>query len=279
MANFVANFSVDYLTLDISRTLNNTDSGLENNVFLNYRGIVYEDVAWVEYDFGWQYTSFGGHGITFNGRDITAGTVTGIIEEAWTGTQWVMEWGLEGVSASAVAIWNAAHTRSTADDFDLMASMLSRADTIWLSNFADRFRGYAGNDRLYGYGGNDVLLGDGGRDVLWGGFGRDTLVGGTGSDLFWFTASAETDPGGRDVIADFRRGEDVIDLRGIDANSAARGDQAFTGFIGKAQGFSAPGQLKFSNGVLYGNTDRDGAAEFAVRLNGVSTLSAADLIL
>src|SRR5687768_16446945 len=108
MAYFAANYSVDITNLNISRTLNNTDSGLMNNVFFSYRGIVYEDVVWVEYDYGWQYTSFGGHGITFNGRNVTAGTVTGILEEAWTGTRWAVEWGLEGVSASAVAIWNAA---------------------------------------------------------------------------------------------------------------------------------------------------------------------------
>jgi Ca2+-binding RTX toxin-like protein len=178
-----------------------------------------------------------------------------------------------------VSIWNASNTVSTADDFDLLAAMLSKADTAWLSNFDDRFRGYAGNDRLYGYGGNDTLLGDGGKDVLWGGFGRDTLVGGSGADLFWFTASAETDPGGRDVIADFQRGEDVIDLRGIDANSGVRGDQAFSGFIGAARTFSAPGQLKLVNGVLYANTDRDGAAEFAIELTGVRALTTADLVL
>jgi hypothetical protein len=45
--------------------------------------------------------------------------------------------------------------------------------------------------------------------------------------------------------------------------------------------FTTPGALYFDKvvHVLYGNTDGDSAAEFAIKLAGVGTLTAADLIL
>ncbi len=45
--------------------------------------------------------------------------------------------------------------------------------------------------------------------------------------------------------------------------------------------FASPGDLYFDNvaHLLYGNTDADTAAEFAIQLVGVTTLTAADLFL
>ena len=84
---------------------------------------------------------------------------------------------------------------------------------------------------------------------------------------------------GRDVIRDFVRGTDKIDLAGIDANTAVAGNQAFTGFIAASKAFTKAGQMKFSGGVVYGNTDSDAAAEFAVTVTGVGGLSVADFVL
>ena len=111
-------------------------------------------------------------------------------------------------------------------------------------------RGGAGDDRLVGGSGNDTLLGGSGRDVLLGGAGDDTLQGGSGGDVLAgglgadvLTGGAGADvfrflseddlvaPEGRngpDRITDFSRAQgDRIDLRGIDADVTAPGDQAF----------------------------------------------------
>ena len=65
---------------------------------------------------------------------------------------------------------------------------------------------------------------------------------------------------------------------------ALAGDQAFTAPVlgGTFSGvFASPGDLYFDTAVhvLYGNTDADTAAEFAIQLVGVTTLTAADLFL
>jgi Ca2+-binding RTX toxin-like protein len=149
----------------------------------------------------------------------------------------------------------------------------SGSDVITGNNVANRLTGGLGNDRLTGNGGVDRL--DGGRGV-------DNMNGGAGKDLFDF--NKVTDTGTRlaksDVISGFVSGTDRIDLSTIDANTAVAGNQAFT-FIGAAafSGSNATGQVRFQDGVLYGSTDADTAVEFMVRLTGVATLTAADLLL
>ncbi len=65
-------------------------------------------------------------------------------------------------------------------------------------------------DELFGQEGSDILFGQGGDDTLVGGLGNDILIGGDGDDIFkWID-----EPLGNheDVIVDFTRGEDHIDL-------------------------------------------------------------------
>jgi serralysin len=81
------------------------------------------------------------------------------------------------------------------------------------------------------------------------------------------------------VVNDFMRGQDKIDLRGIDANTATIANDAFTGFIAGTAAFTAAGQLKLVGGVLYGNTDADADAEFAIQLTGITQLTTADVML
>lgn len=143
-------------------------------------------------------------------------------------------------------------------------------------------RGNRGDNVLRGGAGDDAIRGGAGNDRLLGGRGQDTLVGGRGNDVFAFEAAVES--GDRtnqmDEIADFRRGQDRVDLSMIDADSGTVGvNDAFTGFIAASAEFSAAGQLRFADGVLYGNTDGDRKAEFAIRLTGVTELSHADLVL
>jgi Ca2+-binding RTX toxin-like protein len=146
----------------------------------------------------------------------------------------------------------------------------------------DSLTGNSAANLLEGGAANDTLSGGGGNDTLIGGAGADSLTGGTGNDVFDFNyvsdLSTSESPYSTDVITDFQRGSDHIDLAGIDANSDVAGNSAFTGFIGSSATFNAAGQLKFSGGVLYGNTDADSSPEFAILVTGISTLSMSDIV-
>ncbi|MBK8577225.1 MAG: M10 family metallopeptidase C-terminal domain-containing protein, partial [Candidatus Accumulibacter sp.] len=159
-------------------------------------------------------------------------------------------------------------------------------DTLVGDAQANTLNGLALNDYLDGGAGNDVLLGGEGTDLLIGGLGQDLLTGGAGSDTFDFNALNETGLTNTtwDVISDFVHGTDKLDLATLDADTALAGDQAFTDPVlgGTFSGvFASPGDLYFDTvaHVLYGNTDADTAAEFAIQLVGVATLTAADLFL
>jgi Ca2+-binding RTX toxin-like protein len=87
----------------------------------------------------------------------------------------------------------------------------------------DLLFGGEGKDLLYGGGGGDLLDGGAGADTLIGGIGLDTLIGGEGPDVFRFGRGVEpfvssfqidggVGPDQRDVILDFRQGEDRLDL-------------------------------------------------------------------
>lgn len=147
------------------------------------------------------------------------------------------------------------------------------------SRFDDILTGNASANRLSGGAGNDTLIGGAGNDILTGDAGKDRLSGGAGNDIFDFNAVSESMPGlNRDVIIDFVRGSDKIDLSTIDANTTIAGNNAFTFTTGAS--FTAAGQLKFSNGILYGNTDGNlSTAEFQIALSGVATLSSTDFVL
>ncbi|KPF90610.1 hypothetical protein IP81_14755, partial [Novosphingobium sp. AAP83] len=145
----------------------------------------------------------------------------------------------------------------------------------------DVLTGGSGADRLFGDDGNDRLIGGDGNDILNGGAGADLLIGDGGSDIYQFNAAISEigiNAGARDIISDFTRGQDRIDLTLIDANTVLRGNQAFS-FIGSAN-FTAPGQLRYANGLLQGNVNKDLAADFVIELqNGPASLQAVDILL
>jgi len=145
----------------------------------------------------------------------------------------------------------------------------------------DTLVGGAGSDFLIGGSGNDSVNGGAGNDLLVGGGGKDTLIGGNGADRFDFNALAETGiySTSRDVIVDFVRGSDKIDLSTLDANTATAVNEAFTRIIAGTTTFTAAGQLKVAGGILYGNTDADATAEFAIQLTGIASLAASDFVL
>lgn len=138
-----------------------------------------------------------------------------------------------------------------------------------------------GHFNIEGGAANDSLTGGAVADTLSGGLGTDHLYGGGGKDLFVFGTLADSaSKATADVIHDWNAG-DRIDLTGIDADSSASGDQAFT-FIGNAA-FSAAGQLQvINNGVttfVSGDVNGDGVADFVIKLSGVQSLADTDFLL
>jgi Ca2+-binding RTX toxin-like protein len=157
-----------------------------------------------------------------------------------------------------------------------------------LASVTPQATGGSGSDRLInvenlvGSNFNDSLTGNATSNVLTGGLGKDTLTGNGGNDIFDFNALAEmgVTSSTADVIADFNSG-DKIDLSTLDANTTTSTNDAFTGFINNATVFSVAGQLKFNSiaHVLYGNTDADASAEFAIVLTGGGSLGVSAIIL
>jgi Ca2+-binding RTX toxin-like protein len=192
------------------------------------------------------------------------------------------------------------------------------ADTLIALAGNDLVRGLGAGDDLRGVGGGDTLLGGAGRDRLDGGSGRDLLLGGDGSDLLLGSFNGDVlfgdagadvlrgqlgadrlrgdggtdvfdlDPGDtgvgaarRDLILDFTRGADRIDLATIDADAGRAGDQAFA-FLGTGA-LTGAGQLRFgfvgTGTVVQGSTDGDAAPEIEVELAGRIALAAGDFVL
>jgi Ca2+-binding RTX toxin-like protein len=108
-------------------------------------------------------------------------------------------------------------------------------ENLYGSNFDDTLRGDAGANAIWGGSGDDALFGGDGNDVLLGGAGADRLSGEAGNDTFRFESLAVTAPGSADLILDFAIG-DHIDLRLIDADTAAAGNQAF--HLGATPGYA-----------------------------------------
>ncbi len=140
-----------------------------------------------------------------------------------------------------------------------------------------------GNDLanvLIGNAGPNEMDGGNGNDTLVGGGGKDKLVGGGGADVFKFVSVSDSVTGpGRDVIEDFKVGVDRMDVSEMDAIAGTAANDAFV-FI--TTGFThVAGQLRFdaSKGILAGDVNGDGLADFEIALPGVSSLNVDSLIL
>lgn len=197
-------------------------------------------------------------------------------------------------AASINGFGNAEANVITGNAGDNRLTGLDGTDTITGDLGNDRISGGTGNDTLGGGDGDDTLLGaasfdslrgDDGDDMLNGGAGRDTLTGNAGADSFVFSALAHTGnlTSTADTIADFTRGDDVIDLRSLDANiNNAGSNDSFT-FIGAAAFSSAAGQLRAvqTGGNTYAQMDVNGdsVADAMIRLTGLLTLNANDFLL
>ncbi|MFC0805128.1 M10 family metallopeptidase [Ensifer sp. P24N7] len=151
-------------------------------------------------------------------------------------------------------------------------------ERLYGSAFNDTLRGDNYANLLNGLAGNDVLNGRDGNDTLIGGNGADRLIGGRGADTFVFQTTAQSAPAARDMIDDFASGIDRMDLRSIDANSNAVGDQAFL-FIGSSAFHGKAGELNFRSGIVSGDVNGDGLADFQIKVMNLSALSGSDFLL
>ncbi len=152
-------------------------------------------------------------------------------------------------------------------------------ENITGSSFSDKLTGDSLDNKLSGGNGNDTLIGGDGNDTLVGGAGADQMSGSNGNDSFVFLNIGEIGVG-VEVITDFTSGQDKLDLSAIDAKTGFALNDSFS-FITKATltKDNANGALWFESGKLFGSTDADLAAEFAIKLTGVASLSASDIIL
>ncbi|HEX8233154.1 MAG TPA: hypothetical protein VF559_07410 [Caulobacteraceae bacterium] len=133
-------------------------------------------------------------------------------------------------------------------------------------------------ERLVGSIYGDVLTGDGQANLLQGGDGDDSLNGAGGSDRFKGGAGADhfvfDQPSAltpeTELIVDYEA-QDVVDLSGIDADSAAGGDQGFTVVAGPT-GAAGDLWIKYDGvhdrTIVRGDLDGDKHADFTLVLLG-----------
>ena len=145
----------------------------------------------------------------------------------------------------------------------------------------DSLRGGTGDDKLIGGAGRDKLTGHAGNDSLVGGLGADRMTGGANGDVFVFTDFRDSRPGtARDVITDFGRGVDKINLVRIDGDPLRDGNQHLE-FIGRNAFDGDGGQVRFdaAHHRLLVDLTGNGRPEMEIALAHVSHFSADDLIL
>ena len=148
---------------------------------------------------------------------------------------------------------------------------------IDLAGGDDTFQGFSGKllGEISGGDGDDRLVLGGTENRIIGGEGSDTMTGGAGSDVFVYTATSESSGVHVDMITDLDvRGDDIIDLSAIDANTGLDGDQAFhlvdslSGHAGElALVYRAESDVTF----LLADVDGDGKADLRVALQGEHT--------
>ncbi len=195
-------------------------------------------------------------------------------------------------------------------------------DTLFGLDGADILRGDDGddgNDELWGDVQGSFQRNEAGNDTLVGGAGADKMHGGNGSDVYYvdnagdvvdesgqhfvphpydnggtwfdgctgidtskFNATSESATIAFDVIQDFVKGADKIDLSTIDANSLMVGNQAFN-FNAAKPFFTSAGDLWVEQGrgfsSVYVDVNGDGNADMRIDGMGTMTLTAADFSL
>jgi Ca2+-binding RTX toxin-like protein len=146
------------------------------------------------------------------------------------------------------------------------------ADTVYAGLGDDFIGGGAGNDLIVAGAGSNRMFGGIGNDTIVAGTGKDVMTGGPGADVFVFNTAASAGIGaGRDVITDFTHGVDDIDLRALHTS--------FNGTAGLVGGGTASFFYFADGGLLIGDQNGDGVADWVVELSGAPTITADDFLL
>jgi Ca2+-binding RTX toxin-like protein len=147
------------------------------------------------------------------------------------------------------------------------------------------------NNAITGNGAANTLNGGVGNDRITGGLGKDTQVGGVGTDTFVFNTITDSTTVATtwDMITDFTRGQDKIDLRTIDAFGPSAANDAFLWKGTAAFSSASAGEARFQKydnagtandyTVVFLDNDADTAVEMAIRLHGLHNLAATDFML
>ncbi len=180
----------------------------------------------------------------------------------------------------------------TGDGKDFVKTNSGWVESISTSDGADKIKiGNGGAGLVRSGDGNDRLIGGRDGDMFHGGAGKDVHTGRQGADTFIFTAISDTANSQKrcDVITDMKHGEDLIDLRAIDASSGQPGNNFFTWQGTDGFGTSAEGEVYFKQfnkagkandfTMIYIDIDKDAASEAMIKLNGLVELTAQDFIL
>ena len=161
-------------------------------------------------------------------------------------------------------------------------------DTFLGTDGVNHIDGNDGDDVLYGRDGNDTLYGGDGADILIGGLGPDNLHigngGGSGDNLRDVARYESLKDSGAtaatgDVIHDFVRGEDKIDLSKLDANLGQKGNQAFKVVKGFTKAFGEVKLVKSgADTIVQVDGDKDKAVDMTFLVLGTH-LTKGDFIL
>jgi subtilisin-like proprotein convertase family protein len=184
--------------------------------------------------------------------------------------------------------------RDTNGGSDLLnASAVSAAMSVNLTAGTGTIDGVAmkiaGIEKVFGGDGKDHLTGNTANNDLAGGRNADILLGGKGADDFIYRVLGDSLDGSRhDLIRDFGKGNDRIDLSDIDT-LAKSGDQGFK-FAGDDKSFNGKdGELHFvlfdksgtknDHTMVEADLDGDKTADFQIDLTGLHHLAKGDFIL
>ena len=154
-------------------------------------------------------------------------------------------------------------------------------NTIRGNDGADTIHGGLGDGNIGGGAGNDLIYGAAGANTIWGGYGddtihgntcRDVMSGGPGADVFVFASAAHIGiRTGRDVITDFTAGVDKIDLHALATS--------FNGTAGLIGNDAASFYYHAAGGILIGDQNGDGVADWVLELAGRPAVTGADFLL
>ena len=137
----------------------------------------------------------------------------------------------------------------------------------------DQLFGGQGNERLFGGADNDLLSGSIGNDRLTGGVGVDQMAGGAGAYVFVFSTAADAGTSAvHDTISDFTAGSDRLDLAAIQFGQVFIGAAGFTNTAGKVR-------YDVATGLLTGDLNGDGVADYAIELTNLAAITGVDLIV